>query len=189
MYPVTHMTIGVGGVWLGERLWRRWRGGARLPAIDYRFAAVGALVPDLIDKPLAKLGVSGFGSDTAHHAIGHTLLVSACIILVGILLARHGDTRLLVLGLGCITHPLVDPTNTYPGVLFWPLFGTDFPESHQPYRFFQIPLDILLAATYAMLVWRSAKWRGRARRFLSSGTFPFADNEETERAPLYTSPR
>jgi len=191
MYPVTHMTIGVGGVWLGERLWRRWRGGAGLPAIDYRFAAVGVLVPDLIDKPLAKLGVSGFTySDTAGHAIGHTLLVSACIILAGILLARRGDTRLLVLGLGSITHPLVDPSNTYTGVLFWPLFGTDFPESRQPYRgYFQIPLDILLVATYAMLVWRSAKWRRRARRFLWSGTFPFTDNEQTERVPLYASPR
>jgi len=191
MYPVTHMTIGVGGVWLGERLWRRWRGGEGLPAIDYRFAAVGALVPDLIDKPLARLGVSGFGySDTAGHSIGHTPLVAVCIILVGILLARRGDTRLLVLGLACITHPLVDPTNTYPGELFWPLFGTDFPESRQPYRsYYSFPLDILLAATYAMLVWRSAKWRGRARRFLSSGTFPFTDNEETERVPLGTSPR
>ena len=175
MGPVTHVTIGVGGVWLGERLWRRWRGGAALPTIAYRFAAVGALVPDLIDKPLAKLGVSGFSygdaagyGDTAGHTIGHTLLV---------------------LGLGSITHPLVDPTNSYPGVLFWPLFGTDFPASHQPYRFFQIPLDILLLVTYAMLVWRSAKWRGRARRFLLSGTFPFTDNGETERAPLYTRPR
>jgi membrane-bound metal-dependent hydrolase YbcI (DUF457 family) len=188
VYPVTHITVGVGGVWLGERLWRRWRGGAGLPAIDYRFAAVGALVPDIIDKPLARLGVSGFANNG--HTIGHTLLVSACIILVGLLLARRGDTRLLGLGFGCITHPLIDPTNTHPGVLFWPLFGTDFPESRQPYRgYFQVPLDILLAATYAMLVWRSAKWRGRARRFLSSGTFPFADDEEKERVPLYAGPR
>jgi membrane-bound metal-dependent hydrolase YbcI (DUF457 family) len=189
MYPVTHMTIGVGGVWLGERLWRRWRGGARLPAIDYRFAAVGALVPDFIDKPLGKLGVSGFGSETAHHAIGHTLLVSVCIILVGILLARRGNTRLLVLGLASITHPMIDPTNTYPGVLFWPLFGADFPASRHPYSsYYQIPLEILLAATYAMLVWRSARWRGRAWRFLTSGTFPLTDNEETEPAPLHASP-
>jgi membrane-bound metal-dependent hydrolase YbcI (DUF457 family) len=190
MYPVTHITVGVAGVWLGERLWRRWRGSAGLPGIDYRFAAVGALIPDLIDKPLGKLGVSGFGSETAHHAVGHTLLVSACIILAGVLLARRGEIRLLVLGLGSITHPLLDPTNSYPSALFWPLFGTDFPESHQPYRgYFQVPLDIVLAATYAMLVWRSAKWRGRARRFLSSGTFPFGDDEEKERVPLYADPR
>jgi hypothetical protein len=188
VYPVTHITVGVGGVWLGERLWRRWRGGAGLPAIDYRFAAVGALVPDFIDKPLGKLGVSGFANNL--HTIGHTLLVSACIILAGILLARRGDIRLVVLGLGSITHPLIDPTNSHPGVLFWPLFGTDFPESRQPYRgYFQVPLDILLAATYAMLVWRSAKWRGRALRFLSSGTFPFGDDEEKERVPLYADPR
>ena len=190
MYPITHMTIGVGGVWLGERLWRRWGGDARWPTIDYRFAAVGALVPDFIDKPLGKLGVSGFGSETAHHAIGHTLLVSACIILAGMLLARRGDTRLIVLGLASITHPLIDPTNSYREVLFWPLFGTEFPESRQPYSpYLQIPLEVLLATTYGALVLRSAKWRARARRFLAAGRFPFADNEETQNVALHTSPR
>jgi hypothetical protein len=192
MYPVTHMTIGAGSVWLGERVWRRFRGDTAIAAVDYRFAALGALVPDLIDKPLAKLGVSGFTYDaTAGHTIGHTLLVSLTIILAGMLLARRGDTRLLVLGIGSLTHPLVDPTNTYPGVLFWPLFGFDFPESRQPYRsYFQIPLDIALAAVYAVLVWRSEKWREWAQRFVRTGMIeaPGAASRPSRRAAPARAP-
>jgi membrane-bound metal-dependent hydrolase YbcI (DUF457 family) len=187
MYPVTHMTIAVGGVWAGARLWRRLTrrapdAGGVAHTIDYRFAAFGALIPDLIDKPLAKLGISGFTySETSGHTIGHTLLVSFCIILVGILLARRGDLRVLVLGLGCLTHPMVDPTNTYPQTLFWPLFGTDFPHSHQDYRsYFQLPLDILLIATYSIAVWRSEHWRSGALAFVRTGAFPFTTHEQLD---------
>lgn len=175
MYPVTHMTIAVGSVWLGERLWRRFRHSTgEASTIDYRFAALGSQIPDLIDKPLAKLGVGGFSyAETSGHTIGHTLLLATSIILIGLLFARRGDSRILVLGLGCLTHPLVDPTNTYPETLFWPLFGTDFPHSRQDYRsYFQIPLDIVLITTYALLIWRSERWRDAALRFIRTGAFP-----------------
>lgn len=184
MYPVAHMTIAVGGVWAGARLWRRPIRHAPDAAgvahtIDYRFAAFGALVPDLIDKPLAKLGISGFTyGETSGHTIAHTLFVSFGIILVGILFARRGDLRVLVLGLGCLSHPLVDPTNTYPQTLFWPLFGMDFPRSHQDYRsYFQLPLDILLIATYSIAVWRSERWRAATLAFARTGAFPFTNHE------------
>ncbi len=174
MYPVTHITIAAGSVWLGARLWRRLRGGSVVDAIDYRFAALGGLVPDIIDKPLDRLGVPGLsGPETAAHTIGHTLLVSGLIIIAGLIIARRGDARLLVLGIGSLTHPLVDPTNTYPEILFWPAYGTDFPESRQAWRkYAQIPLDIALASTYALLIWRSEEWRERFMRFARTGKFP-----------------
>lgn len=190
MYPVTHMTIAAGSVWAGAWLWRRLvRRAPNAPGpaqtIDYRFAVFGALVPDLIDKPLAKLGISGFTyGETSGHTIGHTLLVSFCVLLAGTLIARRGDLRMLVLGLGALTHPLVDPTNTYPQTLVWPLFGTDFPHSHQDYRsYFQLPLEILLIATYAVPVWRSECWRARAQAFVRTGVFPFANHEPPRAAP------
>ncbi len=203
MYPVTHMTIAAGSVWLGTRILRRLfrdRAAAGDPAgrgvtkvdFDYRIVAFGALVPDLIDKPLARFGINGFTyGETSGHTIGHTLLVSFSIILIGILLARRGDLRMFVLGLGCLTHPLVDPTNTYPQTLFWPLFGTDFPHSHQDYRsYFQIPLDILLIATYSTAVWRSERWRAGALAFARTGAFPFTNHEPLDAgrdaSPLHT---
>ena len=103
MYLVAHMAAAVGGVWLGERLVRRARGAvpSAVSRIDFRWAAVGALVPDVIDKPLARAGIEALSYDqTAGHTIGHTLVASAAVIAVGSLLARRGDGRLLWLGIG-----------------------------------------------------------------------------------------
>src|SRR3990172_7878970 len=48
MFPVTHAVLGVGAAKAGERFFpARW-----LP-LDFRVAALGGLLPDLIDKPLA----------------------------------------------------------------------------------------------------------------------------------------
>jgi hypothetical protein len=91
----------------------------------------------------------------------------------------------LVLGLGCLTHPLVDPTNTYPQTLFWPLFGTGFPHSHQDYRsYFQIPLNFLLFAVYSVAVWRSERWRVSALEFAWAGAFPFQARTDAGRDVL-----
>src|SRR5574341_450081 len=108
MYPIAHMGIAVGGVWAGERLSRRLARRARAEssttAIDYRLVALGALVPDAIDKPLYRLT-----SIPSEHTIGHTLLFSLALIAAGALLARRGEPRVFWLGLGSLSHPLVDP--------------------------------------------------------------------------------
>jgi hypothetical protein len=94
MYPVTHMTIAAGSVWIGAKVWRRLRGNSPALDLDYRFAALRSQVPDLIDKPLARWGPDYFGyTATSGHTIGHTLLLSFIIIIIGILLARRGETR------------------------------------------------------------------------------------------------
>jgi hypothetical protein len=69
----------------------------------FPFVALGALVPDAIDKPLYRL--TSIPSD---HTIGHTLLLSLVLIAAGALLARRGEPRILWLGLGSLSHPLVD---------------------------------------------------------------------------------
>jgi len=51
--------------------------GLRLPAIP---AALGAALPDLIDKPLAMLGVVGI-----HHSIGHSALTLLALLPVALL--------------------------------------------------------------------------------------------------------
>ena len=76
MYPLGHVTFACGAVWLGTKLLERARQGetvqqqvaasaaqatpredaTRRPsiadAVDYRLVALGALLPDLIDKPI-----------------------------------------------------------------------------------------------------------------------------------------
>lgn len=173
MNPVAHVTIGVVAVHAVERAVLQGRDGAR--SIDYRLAALGSLVPDLIDKPLARLNFPGYETyQTASHSYGHTLLLPLCIIIVGLLLARKSRLWMLVMGIGCLTHPLVDPVNTYPETLFWPLLGTDFPYANQEWRrYAQFPIDAALVTIFAVAVWRSEWWRQRAIAFIKRGEFPF----------------
>ena len=174
MYPITHMTIAVGGVWIGERLWRRLRRLAGRPSLspevaeqpsnarlDYRLVALGALIPDLIDKPLKLFVLPSLPDD---HTYGHTLILSVAIIAVGFVLARRGDTRLLALGLGCLTHPLVDPVVIYPRTLFWPLFGAEFPVATGIPGWYLRLADVVLVG-FAIAIWQR-DWFSRIRRGL-----------------------
>ena len=163
MYPVTHAAIAVGAVKEGETLFPpRW-----LP-LDYRFAAFGALLPDLIDKPL---GWFLFPSLPDDHLWGHTAWLPLLLIGLGLIMAyRVSDPRLLLLGLGATTHLLVDPVNAHPRTLFWPLLGDTFPDVRGYLFVFPITLEIVLICT---LLWtrRSAGVvRRRLAAFLETGT-------------------
>ena len=171
------MMIAVSSVWLGARLWRRFRrtDDEAEPVIDYRIVALGALFPDAIDKPLAMFGLDSLSQgETSGHTIAHTLLASGLIIATGLVLSRRGDHRLLWFGLGSLTHPLVDPVIVYPRVLLWPAFGWDFPHSHGiPGSYLRIG-DAILVAAGAIVLARSHFWRKHASRFIRSGRSPLA---------------
>jgi hypothetical protein len=67
--------------------------------LDYRFVALGALLPDLVDKPLAWFLFPQALPDD--HVYGHALLFPASLIAAGLLIsARFQDSRLLAMGLG-----------------------------------------------------------------------------------------
>ena len=161
MYPVTHAVIAGGVVWAAQRLAGRPRA-----ALDLRFAALGALAPDAIDKPLHILLASIF---TDGHTVGHTLLFSLALVSAGTVLALRGDPRLLAFGLGSLTHPLVDPVLVYPGTLFWPLFGFGFPDVRGIPGWYLRGADVALVLAVIVGWNRSAAFRERARRFLRSG--------------------
>lgn len=173
MYPVAHITAAVGGVWLGERLLKRFGGAAPAVAsrVDFRWVAAGALLPDLIDKPLARAGIEALSYDqTAGHNISHTLILGLGVIAVGSVVERRGDGRLLWMGLGSVTHLVVDPVIAYPGVLLWPLFGLDFPESKGiPSWPYLIGFDVLVVAAGALAYEGSWQFRELAWGFLRRG--------------------
>ncbi len=189
MFPLTHVVLGGGAVWAAARLTDRLRqeeGSAGKPnprrpasgdAIDYRLVAAGALLADVVDKPLGVyLLRSKLGSG---HIYGHTLAFSLSLVLPGLLLARRGRHRLLSLALGSLTHILVDPIIRSPRIFFWPLGGFRFPRERVEgwgrrmlRRCYSDPRVVLSEGTAAMALlglaghlWR----RRRLGRFLRSG--------------------
>jgi membrane-bound metal-dependent hydrolase YbcI (DUF457 family) len=90
---------------------------------DYRLVALGALLPDIIDKPL---GWWILNDPAYEHSFAHSLLFVAILTLPGLLLARRGDRRLLSIAFGDTMHLLSDPVMRAPGILFWPLLGWSF---------------------------------------------------------------
>lgn len=92
--------------------------------IDLRVLLVGALLPDLIDKPLGRILYGTFGC----RIFGHTLLFLLIVALAGLGLQRLGrQSALLVLGLGILSHLLLDGMFLDGHTLLWPALGVSFP--------------------------------------------------------------
>ncbi len=91
--------------------------------IDLRVLFLGALLPDIIDKPLGLLvlpDVYGTG-----RLFGHSLLFVLAIGLAGAWLYRARKRNwLLVLTYGAAMHLLLDSMWRAPSVLFWPFVGS-----------------------------------------------------------------
>jgi len=95
--------------------------------IDYRVVLVGAILPDIIDKPI---GAFLFRS-TFHNSriFAHTLIFSAILVLLGLyMLCKHRKNNILILGLSTSIHLVLDNMWLYPGILLWPYFGLKFPQ-------------------------------------------------------------
>lgn len=93
--------------------------------IDIRLLLVGALLPDIIDKPL---GYFFFRETFSNGRIfGHTLLFLILITLAGLYLYRsRAQPWLLVLTFGTLTHLILDLMWQAPKTIFWPLLGFAF---------------------------------------------------------------
>jgi hypothetical protein len=95
--------------------------------IDPRYLAIGALLPDFIDKPL---GMIVFASTISNgRMISHTLLFSLTLFLIGLYLYdKRSDIRVITLATGSFFHLIEDQMWATPQTLFWPLFGWNFPK-------------------------------------------------------------
>ena len=94
-------------------------------AVDIRILMVGALLPDIIDKPLGHyIFPEALGNGRIY---AHTLLFSLLLLAGGWLLYRYRRRMwLLLLGAGSFLHILLDQMWTAPKAFFWPLFGFSF---------------------------------------------------------------
>jgi inner membrane protein len=94
---------------------------------DWLFCAVGALLPDIIDKPV---GHFLFGQVFGYNGriFSHTLLFFIVILAVaGYLYLTRKNVWLLYLALGVLAHLILDSMWRTPQTLFWPLQGWSFP--------------------------------------------------------------
>ena len=101
---------------------------AAKPEADVRWPAVMAILPDLIDKPIAILFPALVHENT--RSFGHTLLANAALLAVLLLFRRTKRPILLWL---CFTgHLFLDRMwlNSNPIILFWPFLGRFPPGVH-----------------------------------------------------------
>jgi hypothetical protein len=106
---------------------------------DYRLAALAALLPDLIDKPLSLLI---FTDSKTSQGLAHTLLIHLLVSLIVLVRWRKG----FVYALAFNGHLLADRIWLYPRTLFFPFLGWQF----EPWRFMGSPEAMLDA--YAEIV-------------------------------------
>jgi len=94
--------------------------------IDYRYVTFGALLPDLIDKPIGRVI---FAESIANgRIIAHTLVLCLLLFSMGYYLyMTKKDTRILVISGAAFFHLLEDQMWTQATTFFWPVFGWDFP--------------------------------------------------------------
>jgi inner membrane protein len=93
--------------------------------IDYRLIMLGALLPDIIDKPIGVLFHSTFGTG---RLFCHTLLFLVIVVIAGIYLyKRRHRPWLLLIAFGVFTHLILDLMWLEPRTLLWPAYGFTFP--------------------------------------------------------------
>ncbi|WP_410509567.1 metal-dependent hydrolase [Methanosarcina hadiensis] len=100
--------------------------------IDPRYLAIGALLPDLIDKPVGEIILASTFS--SGRIFGHTLIFSLLLLLISLYLYdRRKDIKGLSLASGSFLHLFEDMIPADPEIFFWPLLGWTFPRDSRDY--------------------------------------------------------
>jgi membrane-bound metal-dependent hydrolase YbcI (DUF457 family) len=146
----------------------------RDPKVDLRFLALGAILPDLIDKPLGTMLFPALFEGNGQ-VIGHTLLFSLALMSLVLVTTRRGRLRRrwMALAVGSLTHLLLDAMWTAQATFFWPAFGWEFPPGIPEYwsgflaRLFTNPWRILqevIGLGYLIYLYRKARLGDPERR-------------------------
>jgi inner membrane protein len=89
--------------------------------LDIRVLLVGAVLPDIVDKPLAYFG---FGDG---RSITHTLLVFLVVLVTAFYIyLNHRRTWLLAIAIGMFSHLVLDSIWSGTHTFLWPVYGWGF---------------------------------------------------------------
>lgn len=110
--------------------------------VDCRVLLLGAVLPDLIDKPL---GVFILGSVFSYGRIfAHTIVFAVALsAFAGYLFVVKRKTWPLALAGGSVMHLVLDQMWLAPTVLFWPLFGWSFPRHDTSFWLLQVLSNLI----------------------------------------------
>ena len=100
----------------------------RDPAMDLRYLAFGALLPDLIDLPIGVVGWTTFGSV---RLAAHSILFGSVVMVLVLVFTRRGPVRKqwMLLAVGVLLHLLLDAMWQQPETLWWPFLGWEFSDT------------------------------------------------------------
>lgn len=154
----------------------------RDPAMDLRWVWVGALLPDLIDKPIGSvLFHSTFETD---RLFAHAVVFPVVMLAVVVGLTRRGLRRKAWVGLvvGALFHLVLDAAWADPEAFWWPFFGLEFPvradSAIGPLVGRMLTDPLIWVGEAAGAVYLGYLWRrylaapGALRRFASDGRIP-----------------
>ncbi|ATU08083.1 metal-dependent hydrolase [Methanohalophilus portucalensis] len=120
MFVFGHVGLTILAFYLAEQWLPRLQG-----KINYGFVAIGALLPDLIDKPLGRFLLAD--SLASGRIFAHTLIFWILVGLIIVLIWQKWRADfLLILPGAAVLHLLEDSMWQTPEVLFWPFMGWGF---------------------------------------------------------------
>jgi hypothetical protein len=100
--------------------------------IDLRFVLAGALLPDIIDKPIGHII---FASSIGYGRLfGHTLLFVLILLTMGFFLRDRRRDAAICLSFATFLHLIEDRMWELPKVLFYPIYGFDLPSRTVTYE-------------------------------------------------------
>ena len=114
--------------------------------IDLRFALIGALLPDLIDKPIGHII---FASSIGYGRLfGHTLLFVLILLTMGLFLRDMRRDAAICLSFATFLHLIEDRMWGIPEVMFYPLYGFNIPAPTIVYEHWYDYFITMLINTY-----------------------------------------
>ena len=141
MLILGHIGCALAATQTGEAAYRKTAGrglDAAAKLMDYRLLAIGAIFPDIIDKPLSWL-VMPETLDTSR-LIAHTLLFPLLLLVVWRLFSGRRLKFLLPLAIGSALHLLLDAMWGMPNTLLWPFMGWVFVDDGHSDLFSSLPI-------------------------------------------------
>jgi membrane-bound metal-dependent hydrolase YbcI (DUF457 family) len=146
--------------------------------MDYRLLLVVSLLPDLVDKPLAKLLSKSYEYES--RAVGHSLVFLGFVALImGFFWLSNWRAGFWPFVLGTLSHDVLDVMWWHPGIFYWPIEGLQFPKPidvawRGMMNFAGYPIRILdfldnLAVLCLLAMFMYVALRGRIMEFLRHG--------------------